>query len=75
MIYTFEDAIRFNGDIGVQNTSSVMTTKGMFENAVSFNQDLHLWDTSKVSNMHYMFRRVLNDDYIFNQQLPDRQRS
>jgi len=62
-VTTFEDTIgpTFNQKIGVWNTSSVVSMRGMFENA-AFNQYIGDWDTSNVEDMDYMFEAAADFD-------------
>ena len=65
MIEMFNNANRFNDDIGNWNTSNVTNMESMFRDAAVFNQDIGNWDVSNVTNMTRMFRGAPN----FNQDL------
>ena len=53
----FEDAISFNSDISLWETSNVTNMALLFTNAATFNQDIGIWNTS---NVMYMFGMFLN---------------
>jgi len=61
----FEDAIKFNQDIGDWDTSNVNNMAGLFSGAILFNQDINDWNTQNVTNMSFMF----NNAKSFNQDL------
>ncbi|SYV90020.1 bacterial surface protein 26-residue repeat, partial [Metamycoplasma alkalescens] len=49
----FENALKFNQDISIWDTSNVTTMKSMFTDAKAFNQDLKNWKVDKVTNHQY----------------------
>ena len=55
MASLFNNANKFNGNIGGWNTSKVVTMSQMFRSAGSFNQNIGNWNTSKVTAMQNMF--------------------
>ena len=59
MIYMFEGAAAFNGDLAAWNVSSVTDMSGMFLEASAFNGDLAAWNVSSVTNMSEMFSEAI----------------
>ncbi len=65
MVYMFNGATSFNGDISRWNTAQVTNMSFMFYEASSFNGDISGWNTVKVTNMSNMF----NGATSFNQDI------
>ncbi len=55
MVYMFNGATSFNGDISRWNTSAVTDMRGMFRRATSFNGDISGWNTASVTSMRGVF--------------------
>jgi len=51
MLYMFNTATKFNGDVSNWDVSSVTTMKEMFYGATEFNGDVSNWDVSSVTYM------------------------
>ena len=50
MSWMFQEARKFNQDIGSWNTAKVTTMMRMFKKAKKFNQDLTGWQVSQITN-------------------------
>ncbi len=61
----FQNAKKFNQDIGNWDTSNIYNMAGLFSGASSFNHNINNWITSNVNSMESMFQGAIS----FNQNL------
>ena len=61
--YWFADALKFNSDISLWDTTLVTSLEATFQDARVFNQDISNWDTGAVTN----FFATFEDASAFNQ--------
>jgi hypothetical protein len=60
----FDDATKFNQDIGSWDVSKVMYMVSMFEDASAFNQSIGSWDVSNATEMGSMLEGTSSINHV-----------
>lgn len=67
LAYMFDNCNLFNQDIGIWNTSNIVSLEGTFRNASNFNKPIGQWNTSNVITFAFFLLKATN----FNQDLSE----